>query len=134
MVKRKRIANSVAAALTVTLSSVIVVIAILCLHNSTEPIPATRLEMPIPLNVDRKDLLKDSTSDFGYFSADPSTRAYSEISRALSSPAANYTSFSDVSDNIKSQNASSKSAEPIKEVSVFDRVRQLDILSRILFH
>ena len=122
MVRQKLLANSVAASLTVTLSSVVVVIAILCLYHSTELMPTTRLEMPVPLNVDRKDLLKDSTYDFGYFSSDPSTRAFSEISRALSNTAENHTTFSDVAGSVKSQNASLKSGEPIKEVSVFDRV------------
>ncbi len=123
MAERKRI-NSVAAALTVTLSSTIFVIAILCLNYSTESMPTTRMELPIPLNVDRKDLLKDlgSSADFGYFSSDPSTRAYSEISRALGNAIANSTSFSEASDTIKSQNTTLKSGDPIHEVSVFDRV------------
>jgi hypothetical protein len=120
LVKKKRIANSVAAALTITFSSVVVVIAILCAYN-TETI--SRLEMPVPLNVGRKDLLKLSTSDYGYFSADPSTRAYSEIHRALGNSAANSTFVPELPGNVvESPNATLNTAEPIHEVSVFDRV------------
>jgi hypothetical protein len=85
--------------------------------------PAERLDMPLPLNEGSES--SSSYLDFGYPSADPSSKAYWEISRALNDKTANYTSDSR---NTKPPGAlpkSSLSSGPIKEISVFDRVNNL---------
>ena len=100
----------------------VVALSIVCLVWNTSQVPNEQLGLPIPLNSDT------AYGDYGYFSVEPSSRVFSEIRRALKKADLNSTSPAAppfVVDVSGLSNSSQNENSPVREVSVFDRVKAM---------